>query len=361
MPNVKKSNSPLAQLLKNTSALNIIKSGDLVEGIMIQKVQKSAYFDLGPFGTGIVYGAEFANASAILKGLNPGDKVSAKVIDPENDNGYNELSLAEAGLEKSWETIKELKEKGEILSAKIVGANSGGLLTEVNNLKAFIPVSQLAHDHYPRVDDGDKAKILDELKKLVGQELKVKVIDFKPRVNKLILSERETVQENTQELLNKYKAGDLVDGIISGVADFGAFMKFADNPQIEGLIHISELDHRLIENPKEIVRLGDAVKAKILEIKEGRVWLSLKALKTDPWAQVALKYSTGQEISGTVSRFNPFGAFISLDPEIQGLIHVSEFGSVEEMQKQLEVGKSYPFKIELVKPEEKRIILKMKK
>lgn len=357
----KKFNSPLVQLLKSSSGLNILRAGDLVDGVLIQKAFKAAYFDLGSFGTGVVYGVEFLNANQMIKDLKIGGKISAKVNDPENEDGYVELSLTEAGIQKNWETVKELKEKGEIIQVKIIGANSGGLLTEVNNLKAFIPVSQLSTDHYPRVDDGDKTKILEELKKLIGQELKVKVMDLKPRASKLILSEREIVQENTKELLNQYKAGDLVDGIISGVADFGAFMKFANNPQIEGLIHISELDHRLIENPKEIAKIGDAVKAKILEIKDGRVSLSLKALKPDPWAKTEEKYKAGEIVSGTVARFNPFGAFIALDQDIQGLIHVSEFGSVEEMKKQIEVGRSYQFKIESVKAAEKRIILKMKK
>ncbi len=361
MSNVRKTNSPLANILKTGSGLNILKAGDLIEGALLTKASKAAYFDLGAFGTGIVYGAEFSAASQAIKNLNAGDKISAKIIDPENENGYVELSLSEAGLQRKWEAIKDLMERGEIMTVKVIGANSGGLLADLNELKAFLPVSQLATDHYPRVDDGDRRKILEELRKLVGQELKVKIIDFKPRAGKLILSERETVQENTRELLGQYKAGDLVDGIISGVADFGAFMKFLNTPQIEGLIHISELDHRLIENPKEIVKIGDAVKAKILEIKDGRVSLSLKALKADPWEKVEEKYKASAEVAGTITRFNPFGAFVALDSDIQGLIHVSEFGSVEEMKKQLELGKAYTFKIELVKPQEKRIILKMRK
>lgn len=358
--NNRKTSSPLAGLLKGPS-LSILKIGDLIEGMLIEKASKAAYFDLGPFGTGIVYGIEFMNASSALKKMPAGEKISAKVVDPENEEGYVELSLSEAGIQKNWEAIKDLKERGEILAVKIAGANSGGLLTELNGLKAFIPVSQLSPDHYPRVDDGDKSKILEELRKLVGGELKVKIIDFKPRAAKLILSERETVQENTKELLNQYHTGDIVDGIISGVTDFGAFMRFADNPQIEGLIHISELDHRLIEHPKEIVKISDAVKAKIIDIKEGRVSLSLKALKPDPWATVDERYKAGSEIPGRVNRFNPFGAFIGIDQDIQGLIHVSEFGSVEEMKKQIELGKTYIFRIELVKGAEKRIILKLKK
>ena len=138
-------------------------------------------------------------------------------------------------------------------------------------------------------------------------------------------------------------------------------MKFADDPDIEGLIHISELDHRLIENPKEIININDVVKAKIVEIKDGRVSLSLKALKENPWDEVEKNYKVGQDVKGQVNRFNPFGAFISLDQNIQGLIHVSEFGSVEEMKNQLKVDEEYNFTIELIKPEEKRIFLKLKK
>ncbi len=358
---VKRPSAPTTQLGRAISGIPMLKTGELVEGALMYKEKKAAYIDLGPFGTGIVYGVEFSNASAIIKGLNPGDKVAAKIVDFENDEGFVELSLAEAGVQKNWDTIKELKEKGEIVAVSISGANSGGLLTELSGVRAFIPVSQLAPDHYPRVEDGDRGKILDELKKFVGSELKVKILDFKPRANKLILSEREIVQENTKELLAQYGVGDVVDGIISGVADFGAFMKFANQPSIEGLIHISELDHKLIENPKEIVKIGDAVKAKIIEIKEGRVSLSLKALKPDPWLTADERYKAGEVVRAAVTRFNPFGAFIGLDSEIQGLIHVSEFGSVEEMKKQLELGKTYEFKIELVKPAEKRIILKMKK
>jgi len=361
MNSTKKAQSPLAQILKSPQWLSIVKESDLIQAILIAKAKKAAYFDVGPFGTGIVYGAEYGNASDIIKNLKVGDAISAKVVDSENDEGYVELSLAEAGAQKNWEVVKDLKERGEIIIAKITGANSGGLLTEVSGVKAFLPVSQLSPDHYPRVEDGDRGKILEALKKLVGEELKVKVIDVKPRAEKLIVSEREIAEENNREVLNQYKVGDIVDGTISGVADFGAFVRFLNTPQIEGLVHISELDHKLIENPKEIVKIGDVVKVKLLEIKDGRVSLSLKALKPDPWAKVEELYSPGAEVRGTIARFNPFGAFVALPGDVQGLIHVSEFGSIEDMKKQIEVQKTYLFKIELVKGQDKRIILKLKK
>lgn len=357
-----KKNTYLSQFLKtNANLLSILKNGDLVEAELMRRAPRAVYFNLGSFGTGMVYGVELANAANIIREMKVGGKVPAKVVDLENERGYVELSLAAAGRQKAWQEIKELQEKGEIFVIKPISANSGGLIAKINELGAFLPVSQLAGEHYPRVDDGDRAKILGELKKLVGQELKVKILDVNPRSHKLIISEKETSAVNVKELLAKYKVGDIVDGIISGVADFGAFIKFADYPEIEGLIHISELDHRLIESPKEVVKVDDAVKAKIMEIKDGRVSLSLKALKPDPWLKAEEKYQAGQEVRGTVTRFNPYGAFISLDPEIQGLIHVSEFGDVEEMQKKLQVGQSYTFVIDSVKAAEKRIILKLKK
>lgn len=357
-----KIHASIVRLIKNDpSLLSTLKAGDIAEGKFLDKKSKSAYFDLGKHGTGIVFGVEFSNASEIVKGLKVGDVIHAKVVDPENEDGLVELSLSAASKQKTWNEVKTLMESGEILTVKVVGSNAGGLLVDVKDMRAFLPVSQLASNHYPQVDDGDRSKISEALKKLVGEELKVKVIDVNPRANKLIISEREVTSTNVKELLDKYKVGDVVDGIVSGVADFGAFVRFADNPDLEGLIHISELGHKLIENPKEIVRVNDSIKAKILEIKEGRVSLSLKALQADPWLKVDEKFKAETDVVGTVTKFNPFGAFIALDSDIQGLIHISEFGGIEEMQKQLQLGKQYNFHIASVKPAEKRIILKLKK
>ncbi len=358
----KHNDGAMTQLLKNeTGFIKSIKPAEFIEGILIKKGPKVVYFDLGVFGTGVIYGAEYMNAADILKKMAVGEKVSAKIIDQENDNGFIELSLAEAGKQKVWAEIKEIKDKDEPIMVKIMAANSGGLITEVNGIKAFLPVSQLSNEHYPRVPDGSKDKILEELKKMVGTDLKVKIITNTQNMNKLIVSEREVANENVKELLAKYKVGDIVEGIISGVADFGAFLRFVDQPSIEGLIHISELDHKLIEHPKEVVKVNDNVRAQVVEIKDGRVSLSLKVLKANPWDKVADRYKEGQELMGTITRFNPFGAFVGLDNEIQGLVHVTEFGGVDEMKAKVEIGKQYKFTISSVKPAEKRIILKVTK
>lgn len=356
----KHADGAMTQLLKNESGvIKTLKAAEFIEGTLIKKGPKVAYFDLGQLGTGVIFGAEYINASDIIKKMPIGEKVSAKVVDQENDDGFVELSLAEAGKQKVWAEIKDIKEKDEPIMVTIMAANSGGLITEVNGIKAFLPVSQLSNEHYPRVPDGSKDKILEELKKMVGTSLRVKIITNTQNMNKLIVSEREVANENVKELLAKYKVGDVVEGIISGVADFGAFLRFVDQPSIEGLIHISELDHKLIEHPKEVVKVNDTVRAQIVEVKDGRVSLSLKALKANPWDAVGDRYKEGQDVMGTITRFNPFGAFVSLDNEIQGLVHVTEFGGVDEMKAKVEIGKQYKFTISSVKPAEKRIILKV--
>ncbi|PIT93198.1 MAG: 30S ribosomal protein S1 [Candidatus Harrisonbacteria bacterium CG10_big_fil_rev_8_21_14_0_10_38_8] len=358
----KKRDSAFAQLLKkDTEILKPLKLVEFIEGKLIKKGQKIAYFDLGNLGTGILYGAEFVNSGSAVRKLNIGDAVSVKVVEVENEDGFVEVSLSQAGQQETWNEIKEIRDNDDIINVKITGANSGGLLTDVSGIKAFLPVSQLANVHYPRVPDGNKEGILDELKKLIGETLRVKIISNNQSMNKLIVSEKEIADESVKEILGQFNVGDVIDGVISGVADFGAFFQFEKQPTIEGLIHISEIDHRLIESPKEILKVGDKVQAKIVEIKNGRVNLSIKALKPNPWETIGDKYKEGQIVEGTVTRFNPFGAFIGLDREIQGLIHVTEFGSVEEMKAQLVIDKQYKFKIESMKPMEKRIILKLSK
>ncbi len=360
----KATNPALSQLLKNElSWISRFREGDVLEATLIKKTRRYGFFDLGKFGTGIVFGAELSNAKAALKSMEPGDKIPARVEAIEGYLGYVELSLSEAGKQKLWQQAKDLEESGELVKVKVTAVNQGGIVADMFGLKAFLPVSQLAPNHVPENSEGDKQKLIEDLKKMIGEELSVKVINVNPRNNKLIISERESSapSANIKELLSKYEVGQTVDGLVSGIADFGIFIRFADNPEIEGLVHISEIDHRLIDNPKEVIKLGESVKVKILDIKEGRVFLSLKALKADPWTSVAEKYHSGDVVTGTVYKFNPFGAIVEFEDGIQGMIHISEFGGLEEMKKELELKKSYKFEVSSLKPEERRMILKMKK
>jgi small subunit ribosomal protein S1 len=361
-PQPAKTQSPAITALKNELAnLTWPREGLLVDATLINKGPRIAYFDLGKFGTGVVYGAEFLNAKEIVRELVLGDIINAKIVALDGEGGHTELSLTEASRQKVWQQVQDLQESGDIIKVKVTGINQGGLMANVFELKGFLPFSQLSPEHYPKDMETDRARAMDEMKNFVGQELSVKVINVNAKKNKLILSERETVSVNIKELLSNYTKDQVVDGMVSGIADFGIFVRFVDNPQIEGLVHISEIDHRIIDNPKETVQMNEAVKVKIIDIRDGRVFLSLKALKPDPWATIGELYKEGAEVTGRVHKYNPFGAVINLDGGVQGLIHVSEFGGLDEMKKIILPGESYPFVIASLKPEEKRLILKVKR
>lgn len=342
---------------------------EIVQGKVINAAKASVFLDLGAWGTGIVYGREFYEAKDKLKKLKKGDTVFAKVIDFENEDGYIELSLAQAGKEIAWDGLKEKKEKGEIVKVKILGANKGGLLAKVSDIPAFLPVSQLSAANYPKVEGGDSQKILKALQNFIGKELEVKIFDFDPKEEKLILSEKAKENEKLKNIVKKYNIGDIIDVEITGIVDFGAFVKIPlekedekeDIKNLEGLIHISELDWQLIENPAEVVKIGDKLKAKIIDIAENKISLSLKALKKDPWENIEKEFKKNEVIKGTVTKFNPFGAFVQISDKIQGLCHVSEFGSQSKMEEELEIGKKYNFKVLLIDPKEHRLTLRLEK
>lgn len=347
----------MKDLLEKEILMKPAKVGEIVEGKIIGRGQSSLYLDLGPIGTGIIYGREFINAKEKIKNLKEGDGLFAKIVDLENEDGYIELSVSGANEELTWDRLNQKKEAEETVMVKVLGANKGGLLAEISGLPAFLPVSQLSAEHYPRVEGGDPQKILQELQKFVGQELEVKIFDLKPKTGEVIISEKAKEAGKIREILKNYKVDDVIEGEITGLTDFGAFIKF--NEGIEGLIHISELDWKIIEDPSEIVKVGQIVKAKIIDISRDKVSLSLKALKEDPWKKIQDKYKKGDTVEGKAVKLNPFGVFVQLSPEIQGLCHISEFGTQKKMEEKVEIGKTYKFEILLLEPESHRMSLKL--
>jgi len=355
-------------LQKLNDTVSVPRPGELIDGKILAIENLSMYLDIGPKKTGIIYGAEYQNAKNILKNIKIGDTISVKVVSPENEDGFVELSLREAAKELAWQTVRDKKEKNEEFEVKIAKVNKGGLMTEVSGIPAFLPTSQLSPENYPRVPEGDKSKILRKLQSFIGQEIKVKVLDFDEKTGQVILTEESKGSEQVQNAVSSVKVGDTVEGKISGIVNFGAFLKFKieDGSEIEGLVHISELDWQLIDNPSQVVEVGQDVKAQVIEITQGRVSLSIKNLKKDPWQN--LDYKTNDVVKGLVTRFNPFGAFIQIidekikdeDAKIQGLIHVSEFGSEEKMKEVLELDKTYDFQILSFQPQRHWMSLKIK-
>lgn len=351
-------------LQKLNDTVKVPRPGDIINGTVLAIENLCIFLDIGPAKTGVIYGSEYQGAKNILKNLKIGDPISVKVVTSENEEGFVELSLKEAARELAWKKIKDIKESEEALTVKIEKVNKGGLISELFGFPAFLPTSQLSSDNYPRVPEGDKVKILRKLQTFIGKEFKVKILDFDEKEGQVILTEDSKEANEMEDIISKIKVGDVVKGAISGIVNFGAFMKInIEGREIEGLVHISELDWQLIEDPAEIIKIGEEVKAEVIDISQGRVSLSIKKLKKDPWQ--SLTYKVGDVIKGKVLKLNSFGAFVQAlredgdSSKIQGLIHVSEFGTEKKMQDELELSKEYDFKILSFQPERHWMSLKI--
>lgn len=350
---ISKRNSVMGKLVEGV--VNPPAIGDVVEGPVINIEKAAVYVDLAPFGTGIIYGKEFITARDIIKKINIGDSIAAKIVDTEHAEGYIELSLKEARQALIWSEAEEAIKNKSSLELPVMEANKGGLIIAWQGISGFLPASQLKAEHYPRVLDGDKDKILEELKKLVGHKIAVTIISANPKEGKLIFSEKSPETKDKERMIGKLNVNDEVTGTVTGLVDFGVFVKIEEG--LEGLVHISEIDWSLVEDPRLFYKVGDRVKVKIIEIKDGKVSLSIKALKENPWVNASAKYKKDKVVEGVVIKFNKHGALASLEEGIAGLVHVSEFGSEEKLRAALELGKSYNFKISLFDPKEQKMAL----
>lgn len=354
------------------------KPGTILQGQIISISKSSVIVDLGTAGIGMVYPGEFYDNPERMRTLKQGDTVSAMLIELENEDGYRELSLRSAQMTTAWQDIKEKMDKEEILTTVVININKGGLIVEVSGVQGFLPLSQLSPEHYPKVEGGDTTKIVQALQKFKGQELKVKIIDFSEAENKLIVSEKAILEDLAKEELKKLNVGDTVDGEITEVTDFGAFVRLSDN--LDALIHSSEIDWKFIEDPREILRIGDKIKAKIINLEGGRVSLSLKALKSNPWETVEEKFQVGQKVKGKVIKVRSSGAFVELtdDPDatpaptgasevgagIIGFLPAAELGDPstgfragKTIEETLEVGKEYNLAIVSIDVKDHKIVL----
>jgi small subunit ribosomal protein S1 len=345
---------PMDELLQATPTPPAID--DVVEGPVIALGRARVFVDLHPFGTGIIYGREYLSAREVLKNTNIGDLITAKIVGHDNAEGYIELSLREARQALIWNEAETGLQKKTVYELPVADANKGGLIINWNGLQGFLPASQLAPAHYPRVPDGDKDKIFGELKKLVGTRLEVLIIAASPKEQKLIFSEKGAGSSERSSLVEKYRIGDALDGVVTGATDFGVFVKLEDG--LEGLVHISEMDWALVENPKTRYKVGDPVKVKVIEIKDDKISLSIKALKDDPWKAAAAKYKKDQTVNAVIIKYNKHGALASIEEGVAGLVHISEFKDEAELRAKLELGKVYPFAITLFEPKERRMTLK---
>jgi small subunit ribosomal protein S1 len=329
--------------------------GELIEGTVLAVDAKTLYVDIPPFGTGIIYGREFIIARDIIRKVHKGDAVTAKVVDLDNEEGYIELSLKEAKQALIWGEVEDAIKNKTALELPVMDANKGGLILNWQGIQGFLPASQLKPEHYPRVQDGDKDKILEELRKLVGTKLYVSIIGADAKDGKLIFSEKSSEEKDKKQIVKKYEVGDEVGGDVTGIVDFGVFVKLEEG--LEGLVHISEMDWALVEDPKALYKVGDKVKVKIIDVKDDKVSLSIKALKPNPWHEAGTKFKKDDIVKGVVIKFNKHGALASIEEGVAGLVHISDFGSEEKLRSTLELGKVYDFKINLFDAKEQRMTL----
>jgi small subunit ribosomal protein S1 len=335
------------------------KVGDIVEGTVSAVGRARVYVELHPFGTGLIYGREYMNARDILRKVSVGDTIGAKVVDAGNEDGYIELSLKEARQALIWSDAEAAVAAGKVFSLEVKEANKGGLILEWQGIQGFLPASQLSADNYPRVADGDKDKILSELQSLVGKFLSVAVITADQKENKLIFSEKSSGEkEKKEQKVSRYEVGDVLDGEVTGAVDFGIFVKVEDG--LEGLVHISELDWGLVDNPRALYKVGDKVKVKVIEVKDDKISLSIKQLKENPWTTAGKKYQKDQTVEGVVIKFNKHGALASIEEGVAGLVHISEFESEQKLKEALSLGGVYKFKITLFEPTSQRMTLSYK-
>jgi len=350
-------------LTEHSELLNVPVVGDIVAGTILEKTRNAMYIDLKNHGVGVIYGRELFDDLDTFKNSKIGDTIQATIEVIDNEEGYTELSLRSATRERSWQELNRKLDQGDVFETEIIDANKGGLIVRVNGITGFLPVSQLAPDHYPRVEGGDKNKIFERLKSYVGQKFKVKIITAVLKEEKLVVSEKSAIGEEMSEVLQQLGQGKNIEGAISGIVDFGVFVKFNEgDKELEGLVHISELAWQRIDNPSDFVSIGDRVKAKVIGVDGLRISLSMKQLQEDPWKKVTSKYNLGDKVKGQVLKVTPFGGFIKLDADIHGLVHVSELPEEAQGKPEncLKAGEQKEFTIISLDPNEHRLGLSLR-
>ena len=352
--------SEFATLLDSPNQPTLPKVGDIIEGTIIALSKSEVHVDIDGIMTGVVRGKELIDESGETASLKVGDVARATVLELENENGQMELSFRLAGHEKAWGELDTMLASKEPIPVTIIAANKGGLMVKVGRVDGFLPVSQLTPEHYPRVDGGDKSRILELLNKFIGTQLTVKLLDIDEAAGKLIVSEKAAWEEQRSEALHAYQAGQVIEGKVTGVVDFGIFIGFGDG--LEGLVHISELAWQRIDNPKGVFNVGQPIKAMIIGIDGAKISLSLKRLEDDPWQQATEKYHIGDVVKGKVARLNTFGAFVELDEIVHGLCHISELSHkrVKDAGEIVRPGDTKEFKIISFDPAQHRMGLSLK-
>lgn len=355
-------NASMEDLLRaSEQQYRTLKHGDVIEGSVMKLGRDEILVDIGAKTEGIIPNHELQSLSeSEREALQVGDGLLVSVLQPENNEGHAVLSLDRARQEKSWRDLQKTFEAGEVIQAKVTGHNKGGLLVNLEGVRGFVPSSQVSS--MPAGEANKQA----EMARLQNQTLPLKIIEINRNRNRLILSERQAVQEQREtmrtRLLKELEPGQVRPGTVTSICDFGAFV---DIGGADGLIHLSELSWKRVNHPSEVLKVGDRVNVHVLSVDptERKIALSLKRTEPEPWSTITENYQLGQNVRGTITQLTSFGAFARLEDGIEGLIHVSELaeGRVAHPRNVVHEGEVLDLKVIRIDPARRRIGLSLKR
>jgi small subunit ribosomal protein S1 len=339
-----------------------LQYGDTLDGIIMHLDQDEILVDIGSKSEGVVPSKEMSSLLPEERAeLHVGDEILVFVVQSEDKEGRAVLSLDKARQEKSWRRLQQQFETSDVLQAKVINYNKGGLLVNLDGVRGFVPASQVSG-----ISRGPDAQKQSDMARLVGGSLTLKIIEINRNRNRLILSERQAAQEvreaRKDEIIENLKEGDVRTGTVTSITDFGAFV---DIGGADGLVHLSELSWSRVKHPAEILKIGDKVQVYVLNIDNDRkrIALSIKRTQEEPWSTISGRYQLGQLVDATITQLASFGAFARLEDGVEGLIHVSEMGDghVQHPRELVAEGDTVPVRIIRIDPARKRIGLSMRR
>lgn len=354
-----------AKAPKKASEFNVpaIREGNKLMGIILKKIENGVLVDCanGMF-TWVILSKEVKELEKNKYDLTPWREIEIEIINTNirHEDGHYIVSVTKLLQYDVWKSIIDKFEKDEIISVVPTEANLWGLLVDMHGIKWFIPLSQLAPIHYPRVEDGDQEMIFGKLLELIGQEIRVRIITIDEEEKRIILSEREALKEEREHVLKELAVGKVFDGVVSGLSSYGLFVTIGGT--VEGLVHISEITYGHVNNIERLGQIGDKVKVKVIWLENGKISLSAKQLLDDPRSLLPKTYKVGDIIEGEVIRFVPYGVFIRVFKDINGLVHLSELSqkSVNNPHEVVRLGQKVKAKIILLDLDKRKIGMSMK-
>ncbi len=339
-----------------------LKYGDVLEGTIMHVDRDELLVDIGSKAEGIVPSKEYSSLSSEEKeAIQIGDTLLVFVVQAENNEGHPVVSIDRAKQEKSWRKLQEIHEANDVIEAEVVNYNKGGLLVNLDGVRGFVPASQVSE-----IRGGDESSKQADMARLIGTKLPLKVIEINRHRNRLILSERQAVQERRdamkESLIQELTEGEVRTGRVSSICDFGAFV---DIGGADGLVHLSELSWSRVRHPNELLKIGQEVQVYVLGINptEKKIALSIKRTQAEPWSRVENSYEVGQLVRGTVTQLANFGAFARIEDGIEGLIHVSELADerIQHPKQVVQEGQDLLLRIIRIDPQRRRMGLSLRR